>query len=139
MGRAAELGLDHRLVAGDELDPILGAKLRIELEALQSLVVLQNLLEQLVVYAKHDVGIHLDEAAIGVVGEAAFGGTPRQPFDRLVVQAEIEDSVHHTGHRSAGARPHGHEQRILDVPELGAGDLAHDGHGMIDQRLQLVR
>ena len=74
----AELGFDERLEAGDQLGPIVGRKLGIELEAFQILFVLEDLLEQLVVEAENHVGIHLDEAAIGVVGEAPVAGAPRQ-------------------------------------------------------------
>ena len=47
---------------------------------------------------KHDVRIHLDEAAVGrrrSGGRRLGGPAPR----RLVVQAEVEDGVHHARHR----------------------------------------
>ena len=77
----AELGLDEGLEAGDEVGPILGAELGVELEAFEIFVVLEDLLEQLVVEAEHHVGIHLNEAAIGVVGEApvAASAAPDPP------------------------------------------------------------
>ena len=53
--------------------------------------------------AQHDVGIHLDEAAIAVIGEAAVPARLRQTFDGLIVEAEIEHRVHHARHRRAGA------------------------------------
>ena len=118
-----ELCLDQGLVAGDDLGPILGAKLRVELEAFEIFVVLEDLLEQVMVDAEHHVGIHLDEAAIGVVGEAAVGRAPRQALDGLIVEAEIEHRVHHARHRGAGARAHRHEQRIVHIAETRAGDL----------------
>ncbi len=66
----AELVLDDRLETGDDLGPMLGLELGVELEAFEIFVVLERLLEQVVVDAEHDVAIHLDEAAIGVVGKA---------------------------------------------------------------------
>ncbi len=45
----------------------------------------------------------------------------RQAFGGLVVEAEVEDGVHHAGHGGARARAHGDEQRIAHVAELLAG------------------
>ena len=67
--------LDQGLEAADDLAPILGAELGVDFEAFETFVILQDLLEQLMVEAEHDVGIHLDEAAIGIVGEAAVART----------------------------------------------------------------
>jgi hypothetical protein len=121
----AELLLHDRLEAGDELSPMLGTKLRVELETFETFVVLERLLEQIVVDAEHHVAIHLDEAAVGVVGKSAVPRAACETFDRLVVKAEIEHRVHHARHRRARARAHRHEQRIIDVAETGAGNLAH--------------
>ena len=97
----AELVLDEGLIAGDELGPILGAELSVVFEALETFVILQDLLEQLVVEAEHHVGIHLDEAAIGVVGKAPVARARRQALDGLIVEPEIEHRIHHAGHRGA--------------------------------------
>ena len=87
---------------------------------------------------EHDVGIHLDEAAIGVVGEARVGRAPRQAFDGLVVEAEIEDRIHHARHRGAPARADRHEKRIFDIAKARAGGLAHGIERGIDHGLQFV-
>ena len=74
--------------------------------------VLDDLLERIffiliaLLHAHHHVAVHLDEAAVAVVGEAAIAGLHAQRFDRLVVEAEVEDGVHHARHRVAGARAH---------------------------------
>ena len=99
----AKLLLDQRLEAADHLRPMLGLELAVHFEAIETFVVFERLFEQIVVDAEHHVGIHLDEAAIGVVGKSAVGGPARQPLDRLVVEAEIEHRVHHAGHRGARA------------------------------------
>ena len=70
---------------------------------------------------RHDVAEHLHEAAVGVPGEALVAGRLREPLDRVVVQAEVEDGVHHARHRLAGAGAHRHEQRVLRVAEALAG------------------
>ncbi len=134
----AELGLDQGLEAGDDVGPILGGKLSVVFEALETFVVLQDLLEQLVVEAEHHVGIHLDEAAIGVVGEAPVARARRQALDGLIVEPQIEHGIHHAGHRGAAARPDGHEQRIAHIAEAGADDLAHLVERRAHHRLQLL-
>ena len=99
------------------------------------LILSKAVLEVLVVDAHDDVAEHVDQAAIGVVGEPLVAGGVRQAFDDCVVQAEVEDRVHHAGHRGRGAGADGDEQRDLRVAELLArlllelGDvLAHFVH-----------
>ena len=107
-----------------------------DLETFETFVVLERLLEQIMVDAEHHIAIHLDEAAIGVIGESAVRGAPREPFDGLVVEAEIEHRIHHARHRGARARAHRYEQRIVDVAETGAGDLAHHVERLAHHRHQ---
>jgi hypothetical protein len=74
--------------------------------------------------AEHDVGIHLDEATVGIVGEAPVAGLLGQRLDRGIVEAEIEDGVHHAGHRGPCARTHRDEKRVVGVAEPAAGETA---------------
>ena len=71
--------------------------------------------------AHDDPAEHLDEAAVGVPAEALVAGQRDQPVERLLVQAEVEDGVHHARHRELGARAHADEQRIGGVAEALAG------------------
>ena len=45
----------------------------------------------------------------------------REALHRVVVEAEVEDGVHHPGHRERRTRTHRHEQRVVGVAE----PLAH--------------
>ena len=110
--RLAEFLLDLGLVERDHLLPFVGGQLGVELVAEPRLLVLEDLLEHLVVDAQHDVGIHLDEAAVAVIGKARIAGIGGQRLDRLVVEAEIEHGVHHARHRGAGAGAHRDQQRL---------------------------
>ena len=65
----------------------------------------------------HDIGVHLYEAAITVPGKPLVAGRLGQALYRLVVEAEVEDGVHHAGHRGRCARTHRHQQRVTSVPE----------------------
>ena len=91
-------------------------------------------------HAHDDVAIHLDEAAVAVPGEALVlrGGDQRE--HGLVVQAEVENRVHHAGHRVARAGADGDEQRHRRlVAELRAHDLLDEGNAGLDLALKLLR
>ena len=112
----AALARDDDLVVAGELGPVVGGEVGIGAEAALVLEIVEPLLEDALVDAEHDVGIHLDEAPVGIVGEAPVGAL-RQRLDRLVVEAEIEDGIHHAGHGSAGAGANRDEERRLFVAE----------------------
>ena len=95
-------------------------------------------LDALARHALDDVAEHLDQPPVRVPGEALVVRRPRQPRDRLVVQAEVQDRVEHAGHRFARAAAHRHEQRILVVAELLAGGLLQAAHGLGDLLVQTV-
>src|SRR5262249_17260692 len=63
------------------------------------------------------------EAPVAVVGEALVPRAGGQPLDRRVVEAEVEDRLHHAGHRHARARADGHQQRPGRVAQDEAGVL----------------
>ena len=69
------------------------------------LIDLQNVLEIVVCHAEHHVAIHLNEAAITVIGKTGVSTDLREPGNGLVVETEIEHRVHHARHRSATTRP----------------------------------
>ena len=47
---------------------------------------------------QNHVAIHLNQATIGVIGEARITAQLGQCFHGLVVQAQVENGVHHAGH-----------------------------------------
>jgi hypothetical protein len=100
---APKLLLDARQVEADHLLPLAGGKLGVQLQPVARFRVLQYFLEILVVDPEHHVGVHLDEAAIAVIGEALVAGCGGQRLHRLVVEAEIEHRIHHARHGGAGA------------------------------------
>ena len=72
-------------------------------------------------HAHHHVAVHLNKPAVGVVGKTAIAGGLRQTLHRLIVEAEIQDRVHHARHAVAGTRTHAQQQRIVHVAKLLAG------------------
>ena len=99
----------------------------------------ENFLEHAVFEFEHDVGIHLDEAAIAVVRKARVAGELGQAFDGLVVETEVQHRIHHTRHRRARAGAHGDEQRIGGIAEAFAGFLLECGERCIDLSVKFRR
>ena len=69
-------------------------------------------LEELAVDARHDVPEHLDEPPVGIEREALVPRRPGKALDGLVVQAQVENRVHHPGHRDRRTGTHRDEERI---------------------------
>ena len=80
-----------------------------------------GVLEQIAVKPHDHVGEHLDEAAVGVPGEARVAGLLDEAVDGLVVQAQVQHRVHHARHGHGRTGTHGHQKRVLRVADL----LAH--------------
>ncbi len=100
-----------------------------------------ELLEILLADFHDDVREHLDEAAVGVVNETfelRIGVLRDHRRNDFVVQAEVQDGIHHAGHGRTGAGAHGHQQRVLQVAELLAVDLFHLGNIFHDLSHDLV-
>ncbi len=129
--RPGELVDDGLLVLDDDLFPVLGGHVGVEDMVLAFLVIVENVLERVMLEAQHDVRIHLDEAAIAVIGEAVAGPFA-QPLRGLLVEAEIEDGIHHPRHRGAGAGADRDEQRIGRVAEALAGNRLDLFEGGVD-------
>ena len=91
----------------------------------------------MVIHVQNNVGIHLDETAVAVVGKAFVARSLSQAFDCFVIQTEVQDGVHHARHGNAGAGTHGEQQRVFRIGEFAAdngfamGDAVFDLFGQI--------
>src|ERR1039457_1744215 len=101
--RLAGLLLHQLLVAGDDLLQILGGEIGIQLGIGLLLLSVEDLVEIVFGDFENHVAVHLDEAAIAIVGEARVVALGNHGFDGFVVQAEVEDGVHHARHGELGA------------------------------------
>ena len=129
----------HRiLVAADHIDPVVGGQVRVECVALAVLEGIENVLEVMVLEVEHHVRIHRDEAAVAVIGKAAIARHFGQRLDGGVVEAEIEHGIHHARHRSAAARTHRDQKRILRIAKSLAGQFADMVQRLFDLRLQFL-
>ena len=124
---AARLGADRLLELGDERLEVRDVQVRVlGAGAVGRLGGLERLVEPGAVDVHDDPAEHGDEAPVGVPPEALVAGQGDEAAKRLLVEPQVEDRVHHAGHRELGARTHGDEERVAGIPEALAG-LALDG------------
>ena len=94
---------------------ILGGQIGVLLDAAFPLELVEGSLEAGLVETHDHVGVHLDESTVGVPCPAGVAGLLDERADHVLVESEVEDRVHHAGHRDAGAGAHGDQERILRV------------------------
>ncbi len=109
------------LEGGDKLLEVAGVQIEVVRRALGLLGGVDRVLEVLAVDVQHGLAEHLDQPAVGIPGEAVVSGLGGEALHRGVVQADIEDGLHHAGHRELRAGPHGDQQRVVCLPQ----GLAH--------------
>ena len=105
----AGFGLHDALEGVDEAGHVLGAQLGVDARTLALDQIVQRLLEQLTRDVEDDLAEHLHEAAIRVVRETLVLRLLREALDGIVVEPEVQDRVHHAGHRERRAGAHGNE------------------------------
>jgi hypothetical protein len=100
------------------------------------------IVERLVGDTHRDLGVQLDESPPCVVGEARIVRLPDKALQRRRIEPQVQDRVHHPGHRHRGAGAHRDQKRIVCVAEalarlaLELGDVrAHLGHQPIGQAI----
>ena len=90
-------------------------------------------------HAHDDIAVHLEEAAVAVVGETGVARLVGDDLDGGVVHAEVEDRVHHARHGIARAGTDGKQERIFAAAEFLADALFDLGERLFDLRVQLRR
>jgi hypothetical protein len=130
----AGVGLDDALEGLDDLLQVGGVQVQVVTGALGRLRGLQRVLEQVALDAQHGLAEHLDQPTVGVPGEAVVTGLRGQALHRGVGEADVEDGVHHPGHRELGPGTDRDEQRVGGVAEL----LAHLLFQRVEVRTHLV-
>ena len=122
-----EVTADLCLVLGLELVCQLLQVIRIQIHVLRDTFLglhgIDQCLKILLADFHNDVGIHLDESAIAVPRPAGISGFCSQRVDNGLIQAQVQNRVHHAGHGRAGTGTDGNQKRILDIAELLSCDL----------------
>ncbi len=112
--------LDELFVVLDDGFQVVRGEVGVELGFDFGFARIEDVVELLHLDVERDFAEHLDEAAIAVVGEAlvaAFGG---EAGGGDVVQAEIEDGVHHARHGEFRAGANAEQQGIGGIAQLFA-------------------
>ena len=135
---AADRVLDDLLVLGDELLEVVDREVRV-LGVLAVLLLggLEGLVEAVVLDdgailalgdarrdGQHDPAEHRDEAAVGVPAEALVAALGNEALQGRLVEAQVEDGVHHARHGELGAGADGDEERVLRIAEALARSAA---------------
>ena len=110
--RLAGVAFDDLLVGVDEVAQQLDGHLGVRGRPGQFLGGVEQRVELLAGQFQDDAGVHGDEAPVRVEREALVAGLLGQSLDGLVVEAQVEDGVHHPGHGELRPRAHRHEQRV---------------------------
>ena len=100
------------LEGADQFLQVVSSQVNVVLDALGFLHLIDLDLEQALRDHHDDVGEHLHEAAVAVVCETGVIGLLGQTLDSLIVQAEVQDGVHHAGHGLTCAGTDGDQQGI---------------------------
>ena len=122
----------------DEFLQVLSVQLDILLNALALLHSVDTLFKEALAQLHDDVRVHLDEAAVAVICKTGVRSLLCQTFNSLVVQAQVQDGIHHAGHRLTCTGTNGNQQRVLDIAELLASLLFQDSHVLEDVSLDLI-
>ena len=126
------------LIARNHDRPVGGREISVEHVIVVILELLKNLFEFMMIYVEYDIRIHLDEAAVGIIGKALVAGASGDGIHCRIIQAEVENRVHHARHRGAGPRAHRDEQRVSRIAESAAGDRADMFQRGLDGGLEFV-
>ena len=100
----------------------------VELYALFSLHLVDQLFKVLLTNFHNNVREHLNETSVGVIYEtleSRIRVASDHSSNYFVVQTQVQDGVHHTRHRSTCTGTNRNQQRILQIAEFLAVDLFH--------------
>ncbi len=117
----AGVSLHDLLVGIDQVAEELGGDPGVRFGVGQFLGRVEQGVEFLAGNAEDDPAVHGNETAVGVEGKALVVGLLGQPEDRLVVEPQVQNGVHHAGHGELGAGTHRDQQRVDGIADA----LAH--------------
>ena len=97
----------------DQFLKVFGREFRVGLNPASVFQIFERCFEVVGVDVEHHVRVHGDEAAVAVPSETGVARFLNQTLNRLIVQAEVQNRVHHAGHGRTRARTHGDQKRAL--------------------------
>ena len=111
---------------------VVGIQLHVLRDAFGLFHLVDDLLEVGFGHLHHNVREHLHETAVGIVSKAGVVRQLRKALYGLIVQAQVQDGVHHAGHGSARARAHRYQQGVVHIAELLAGNFLQLADVLVD-------
>ncbi|MPM62055.1 hypothetical protein SDC9_108921 [bioreactor metagenome] len=129
----------HRFVKLDDLFEVLCGQLGVEFTVVLVFDLFEDLVKLRFFDFHHDVREHLDETAIAVEREALVVGQFREANHGLIVQAEVENGVHHARHGGAGAGTDGDKEWIGRIAKLLARFFFGDDKSRFNLLYNLIR
>ena len=111
--RAPGVVLEHREEALADLLEIVGRQADILFHVRSLLDGLELRIEQFVGHPHRDLAEQLDEASVGVVAETCVACLADLALQCLGIQAEVENRIHHAGHRHRRTTAHRHQQGVV--------------------------
>ena len=85
----------------------------------------------------HDhIAIHLDKSAVAVPGKTCIATGCGKRFDGFIIETQVEDGVHHTGHGFASTRANRQKQRIVLVSKFFTQLLFHAANTLLHLSLK---
>ncbi len=140
LGEGPPCVLLHDLLEGrDESAQVVGVEVEVVVGAVRTLRLVEGVGEVFGVDAEDGGAEHLEQAAVGVQREPLVVALVRQAAHRLVVQADVEDGLHHSWHRELRTGAHADQERVLGVTEGAAHGLLEGGEVLGDLVGHLVR
>ena len=79
---------------------------------------LENAVKESLAHFHNNIREHLNETAIRIIGKTGIAGLLSETLDRNIVQAQVQDRIHHTGHGCTRAGTDRNQKGILGVAEL---------------------
>ena len=131
--------LHDLLVFRDHFFQRFGIEVGIELRLFLLLLGVEDFVERRFRNLQHHVAEHLNQTAVGIVGKARVIAALRERFDALIVQAEIENRIHHARHGKLRARADAYQQRILALAEFLTLQLLEMGQRLFHFAVNLFR
>src|SRR5699024_5259429 len=111
------LFVDDRLEVFHEFLDVVDVQVEVVDHTPGGLDLVDGVLEQLTVDALDRLAEHLDQASVGVPGEAGVPALFGEADDGSVVEPDVEDGLHHAGHGELGARTYAHQEGIVGLSE----------------------
>ena len=114
----AHFFLINCLIPCDDLLQVLCGQVSIIFCTLGFLDFVQNTFKDLFAHLHNDIGEHLDKPTVRIVSKPRIAGFLCKAFDRNIIQAKVQNGIHHARHRCPGTGAYRYQQRIGLIAEL---------------------